>query len=288
MRGLLPNAEMTAFSFREEPHEPPFIDDISTFAATHGIAFHEARQVGAEKWRAFWTCTKPDLLFCVNWRYIVPQHVIDVVSGAYVFHDSLLPAYRGFSPTVWAIANGESSTGVTLFEMAEGVDSGAIVAQKQVSIGPTEEVSHVMERVTEAYLDLIDRFVPTLVDRTATATPQDHSRATYTCRRTLDDNRIDWTRPAREIFNLVRATTHPYPGAFTHMNGTKLTIWSASLMPDYPKYVGTVPGRVTELRHDGVVVLTGEGALLLRDAQREGGERALASTIIPNFSTLGQ
>src|SRR5690606_18388029 len=115
--------------------------------------------------------------------------------GAFVFHDSLLPAYRGFSPTVWAIINGEDNTGVTLFHMADDVDSGDIVAQQRVSIAPDETIADVLENVTQAYLSVLESYLPALMDGSAPRIPQEHEAATYTCKRLPEDNAIDWHAP---------------------------------------------------------------------------------------------
>ena len=128
---LVPKAEVVVFSFREVPWEPPFLEKIRELVLAHKALFYEAKLVGDSKWESFWNTNHFDLMLAVSWRYLVPQKVYQhPVQGAYVFHDSLLPAYRGFSPTVWAILNNETQTGVTLFSMAEDVDSGDIVDQQ--------------------------------------------------------------------------------------------------------------------------------------------------------------
>jgi methionyl-tRNA formyltransferase len=288
---LAPQAELVVFSFREEPWEPPFLDAIREQTLAAGGIFHEARQVGADKWKSFWESTPVDLMLAVSWRYLVPPQVYrKAKSGAFVFHDALLPAYRGFAPTVWAIANGEDHTGVTLFEIAEGVDEGGIVDQERVPIGPDETITIVIERVSEMYLRLLERNLPSLLDGTAPRRAQDHSRATFTCRRTPEDNAIDWRSSTLNIFNLIRAVTAPYSGAFTSLAGKKLTIWAAQRLSPRPDYVGRVPGRVVEIRSGvGAVVLTGDGALLLTQVQTEGGPVVCAAEILNSLSlTLGR
>ena len=288
---LAPDADLTVFSFPEDAHEPPFFDALQTLTETRGGRFFEARKVGASRWDGFWRDTPPDLLFMVSWRYLVPPAVTQRARlGAFVFHDSLLPAYRGFAPTVWAILNGEDHTGVTLFEAAEGVDSGPMVAQRRVPVGPDDTIAEVLPRVTAACLDLLTEYWPALTAGTAPRTPQDEAQATYTCRRIPADNRIDWSRPAQEVYDLIRAVTAPYPGAFTVFEGEPLTIWRARRLPDYPRYVGAVPGRVADVRPGvGTVVLCGDGALLVEEVQRTGGPRRNAAELLTSLShTLGR
>jgi methionyl-tRNA formyltransferase len=288
---LAPDADLTVFSFREEAHEPPYFDALQTLTETRGGRFFEARKVGATRWETYWRETPPDLLFMVSWRYLAPPVVYQRARlGAFIFHDSLLPAYRGFAPTVWAILKGETHTGVTLFEAAEGVDSGPIVAQRRVPVSPDDTIADVLPRVTDTYLDLLAEQWPALVAGNAPRTQQDETQATYTCRRMPSDNRIDWSRPADEIHNLIRAVTAPYPGAFTTFNGEPLTIWRAHRLPNYPRYVGSVPGRVVDVRPgEGAVVLTGHGALLVEEVQRAGSSRQNAATLLTSLShTLGR
>lgn len=283
---LIPEARLLVFSFREDPWEPPFLDRIQARAAELGAQFCEARQVGAERWQPLWDAAQPDLLLAVNWRYLVPPAVYHRPRlGAYVFHDSLLPAYRGFSPTVWAMINGEDHTGVTLLTMADGYDEGDIVGQLRVEVNPDDTIAVVTERVTEAYLALLETHLPALLTGQAPRKPQDHSAATYTCKLLPDDMRIDWAWPTTRIYNLIRAVTAPYPGAHTTLDGRRLTIWGAERLKAARRYIGRVPGRVVEIRPGvGTVVLTGDGALLLTRVQLEGAEPTTADAILNRLS----
>ena len=118
---MLPaGARLSVVSFREEPVEPPFLDAVQSAATAAGARFFETRSVAGPKMAEFWAGERVDLMFAVSWRYMIPREIYERPTfGTYVFHDSLLPTYRGFAPTVWAIANGEDHTGVTLFRIAE-------------------------------------------------------------------------------------------------------------------------------------------------------------------------
>jgi len=288
---LLPQTQLTVFSFQEEPWEPPFLDDIRELTlAIHG-QFFETKQVGSHHMSEFWESTEVDLMLVVSWRYMVPTSVYRRPRReTFVFHDSLLPYYRGFSPTVWAIINGEDHTGVTLFKIAEEVDAGDIVDQIRIPIGPDDTIALVMERVTGAYLDLLERNLNNLINGTAPLYPQDHSRATFTCKRLPKDNQIDWAGSSESIYNLIRAVSAPYPGAYTYLFGQKMIVWAARRVVSAHRYVGKVPGRVCEVRAgEGSVVLTGEGALLLTQVQMEGGEIVCAADVLNSpAQTLGR
>ena len=288
---LVPDADLLVFSFKEEPWEPRFLDDIQALTERVGGQFYQSKQVGSARWQPLWDSTPVDLIFSVSWRYIIPPAVYERARlGAYVFHDSPLPTYRGFSPTVWAIINGEDHGGVTLFEMVEDFDAGQIIGQEQVSIGPDDTIDVVLERVTETYLRLLEQYLPPLLAGTAARTPQDESRATYTCKLLPEDFQIDWQAGTDIIYNLIRAVTTPYAGAYTTLNGQTLRVWAACKLPDARPYVGRVPGRVIEIRPgEGTVVLTGDGAILITRAQLEGSKILSADEIINRMSyTLGR
>jgi methionyl-tRNA formyltransferase len=288
---LAPRAELVVFSFAEVPWEPRYLDDIRKLTLAQGGHFFEAKQVGSSRWGQFWESTPVDLMFAVSWRYMIPASVYQKPRlGTFVLHDSMLPKYRGFSPTVWSIINGEDHTGVTLFEIADGVDEGDIIAQKPVPIGPDATIAAVMEQVTQTYLDLLAQNLDGLLSGTAPRYPQDHSQATYTSKRLPEDNQIDWTGSTERAFNLIRATSTPYSGAYTYLDGQKIRIWSAKRPPNARSYIGRVPGRVIEVRPgEGSLVLTGDGSLLLTEVQLEDGEATCATNVLNHLSqTLGR
>jgi UDP-4-amino-4-deoxy-L-arabinose formyltransferase/UDP-glucuronic acid dehydrogenase (UDP-4-keto-hexauronic acid decarboxylating) len=283
---LAPQCDLVVFSFPEEPWEPPFLAKIRELTLNRGGKFFEARQVGSPKWNEFWESTPIDLMFAVSWRFMVPAKVYQRPRlGTFVFHDSLLPTYRGFSPTVWSIINGEDHTGVTLFEIADGVDEGDIIAQQSVPIAPDDTIAVVMERVTQTYLDILAQNLENLLMNKVLRHPQNHDLATYTCKRLPEDNRIDWTAPTAAIFNLIRATTAPYPGAYAYLGDQKLRVWSAKRLLNARHYVGAIPGRVVEIQSGkGAIVLTGDGSILLTKVQLEAGEIVCAADVLNRIS----
>lgn len=268
---IAPNAQITTVSFRELPWEPPFLDDIRELAAAKRAQFFESTRLNEQRIGDFLHAHPIDLLLTVNWRYRVPTRIYQAAPlGSFVFHDSLLPAYRGFSPTVWAITNGETETGVTLFEMTDEIDAGDIVGQAVVPIGPDETIGTVLNRVTDAYLRLLDEHLPGLLAGSAPRRAQDQAAATFVCKRAPSDYAIDWAWPAERIHNLIRATTTPYPGAFTTLEGRILRIWASERLEHGPRFVSRASGRIGEIRPDGtVVVLTGAGELLITRVQLE-------------------
>lgn len=283
---LCPSDDFYVFTFRETSHEPKYFDKIKTLATSHSARFFETTNVAHKKFDKLWASVKPDIIFVVSWRYMIPMEIANKAEIAcIVFHDSLLPFYKGFSPTVWAIINGENKTGVTMFHLAKDVDAGDIIDQSPVSIGPDDNIKEVIEAVTNKYLVLLEKNLPLIINGQAPRIPQDHPKSTFTCKRIPEDNEICWTCSAAEIYNLIRAVTHPYPGSYTWLNGQKVIVWSASRPEKQRKYVGCVPGAILEIRKDnGVIVLTGDGQLCLNYVQLDGQEKVCASNVLNRLS----
>lgn len=286
LAALAPSTELIVFSFAEEAWEPPFLEEIRQAAHAVGAQFYESKQVGAGRWQSLWEAAPVDLMFAVSWRYVIPAQVFRRARlGAYVFHDSLLPEYRGFSPTVWSIINGEDHTGVTLFEMIEDYDAGAIIGQQRVPIGPDDTITLVIERVTDAYLDLLRLHFAVLMAGAAPRFPQDESRATYTCKLLPGDFLIDWAWPTQRIYNLIRAATMPYAGAYCYLEGQRLRVWEAQRIVNSKRFIGRVPGRVVEFTPgEGAIVLTGDGALRLLRVQKDDYPVGAAGDVLDRLS----
>jgi methionyl-tRNA formyltransferase len=285
-----PEADLAVVTFREEPWEPPFLAYTKKAALEVGAGFTEFDRRDPKRWEETEGLADADLLLAVNWRYFFPRSVYEPPSlGAYIFHDALLPHYRGFSPVVWAMMNGEKETGVSLIACDQEIDAGGMVDQVAVPIGEEESIAQVTEKVTGAYLDVLERNLPSLLAGKADLADQDHSQATYTCKLVPADAQIDWTLSTETIHNLIRAYSQPYPGAYTFLNGERLTIWAATHVDLNRRYTGRVPGRVVQVREDeGTIVLTGDGALLVTDVQAEGPKPTNATEIIRGLSmTLG-
>ena len=225
---LLPCDSLTIFTFKETPWEPPYVDSLELLAKEYNIDLHITTTVHSDKYTSIFKSIKPDLLLLIGWRYLVPKKIYDMPTiGTFVFHDSMLPKYRGFSPTVWAMVNGEPTTGASLFKITDTMDEGDIFIQKPVNISQAANISEVTNQVTEVYLDMLEDAFFCIRNGEIILTPQDHNDATYTCKRIPEDNLIDWHDSAISIYNLIRATTKPYPGAHTSFRGEKMIIWSA-------------------------------------------------------------
>lgn len=201
-----------------------------------------------------------DFLFSFYYRLMLaPALLATAPRGAFNMHGSLLPKYRGRVPINWAIIKGETETGASLHEMVEKPDAGRIVDQQAVPIGPDDTAREVFDRVTEVAVTIIRRSVPKLVDGSAILTAQDLSQGSYFGGRRPADGVINWTEPAKNIHNLVRAVAPPYPGASTSINGENIIITKTQQMP--AALTHTRPGFVNIAR-DKVIALCGDGSML--------------------------
>ena len=206
----------------------------------------------------------PDFIFSFYYRNMISTEVLAIPrQGALNLHGSYLPRYRGRVPVNWAVINGETETGATLHYMVEKPDAGDIVDQEKVAIEFTDTAHDVFGKVTDAAVRVIARAWPLLREGRAPRIPMDLAAGNYCRGRKPADGLIDWHKSAVEIYNLVRGVTHPYPGAFTFLDGKKVIIWSA-----WPLEGSGEPGRI--LSHKPLQVAAGQGVLEIRSLQVEG------------------
>lgn len=264
----------------EDPHEEQYHLQVTTIAREHGIPIFYSTDIKPSQYASILKQIKPDIAFAIGWRYIITPEAYQIPEkGTLILHDSLLPKYRGFAPMNWAIINGEKESGVTLFHISEGIDNGPIIDQLSTPIHLHDTAKTVDERIIQLYEDIIVKNLPILQSGEAKGTPQDESLATYSCKRTPDDGEINWQQSAEQIHNLIRACSHPFPGAFTTLKGEKVFIWEAELPKEQMIYVGNIPGRILGKKEGAIEVLTGKGVVRLKRLQFENKEEQNANEI---------
>lgn len=222
-----------------------------------------------------------DYLMSFGYRRMIPSNILQLPRVASIgTHFSPLPKYRGFAPLNWLLINGEKETAVNLFYLEDKVDHGDIIANERVNIDYTDDINSLFDKCLIKFKDLLGNQIKLLEKNDFQSTPQNHELATYTCARSPEDGEIDWHKSSFENYNLIRSLTHPYPGAFTSYKGEKLSIFKSEEY-DEGNYVGRIPGRVIKITKDGVVVLCGTGALLIKDVQLESSSETVnANTVI--------
>jgi methionyl-tRNA formyltransferase len=259
---------IAVFTHEDDPNEHLWFKSVAALAHAHGVPIYTPKNVNTPEWIERIHALQPDLIFSFYYRHIISEAILrEAPLGAYNMHGSLLPKYRGRVPINWAVLHGETETGATLHAMVKRPDAGDIVDQERVPISPDETARDVFAKVSVAARHVLERQLDNLLAGTASRRPQDESQATYFSARKPEDGRIDWQQDARTIFNLIRAVTHPYPGAFTEFQGKRFLIWWARPVACAPAR----PGEVANARP--LRIATGDGALEVDEWQWQGDAR---------------
>ncbi|MFJ9687782.1 methionyl-tRNA formyltransferase [Streptomyces bacillaris] len=252
----------------EHAYEKIWSDSVADLAEKHGIPVIIRNRPDDELLDRLKEVA-PDIIVANNWRTWIPPEIYNLpVHGTLNIHDSLLPAYAGFSPLIWALINGEPEVGVTAHLMDEELDAGDIVVQRSVAVGPTDTSTDLFHRTVDLIAPVTTEALGLIASGRTEFTPQDRSRASFFHKRAEEDIRIDWNWPAEDLERLIRAQSAPYPSAFTFHKGQRLDILAAVVSEG--RYGGT-PGRIFYREGDGVVIVAGADA-------RTGRNHGLAIT----------
>lgn len=258
--GVVTARRVFPISYRPEGVTNVLHADVERFAASEGLPCQvldrSMSDTGLLEAVAAWG---GEAFLVAGWYHMVPKTWRDL-APAYGLHASLLPDYSGGAPLVWAMINGEAKTGITLFQMDGGVDTGPIVNQATELIRADDTIATLYARIEERGLELLAETIPQLADGSVILRPQPTEGRRVMPQRSPEDGRIDWAADAKSLERFVRAQTRPYPGAFSKLNGNVLTIWAAHSAthegPDLPS------GSIVE-RSGALAVICGEGVLLL-------------------------
>ena len=227
---------------------------------------------------------QPDLMVMAYVIIFVPEAARDLPThGSICFHPSLLPRHRGPSSINWPIIQGETRTGLTIFYPNDGLDEGEILLQKEVEIGPDDTLGTVyFQKIFQLGVDAMLESVDLMKAGNAPRIAQDDSQATYEswCRK--QDAELDWSKPAAEVYNLIRGT-NPQPGAWTRHDGRTLQVF------DSAKVEGAgAPGEVIGIDEAGITVAAEGGAILIKRVRPEGGGKVgVAEFVAESGLTLG-
>ena len=212
----------------------------------------------------------PDLIVVAAYGHILPKSILDIPRlGCINVHASLLPKYRGAAPINWAVARGETVTGITIMRMDEGMDTGPMLHVREMPIGEEDTAETIFAKLSILGAEALREALRRLREGTLDETPQDAALATYAPMLKKEHGRIDWSRPAREVLNLVRGMT-PWPSAFALHAGKTLKVLS-SVLPAESGPAGA-PGELVAVGRGGISVACGEGVLRLQVVQPEGGK----------------
>jgi methionyl-tRNA formyltransferase len=245
------------FSHEDDPGENVWFGSVPDLCQELAIACVCPRDPNQYGWIERIRSAKPDIIFSFYYRHMLKSSILGIPRlGAYNLHGSYLPAYRGRCPVNWVIINGEQSTGVTLHEMVEKPDAGAVVAQKKVEISPDDTALTLFKKLESSADAMLAEVLPDMLAGAIKKTPMDLSTGSYFGGRKPEDGRIFWDKPVSEIYNLIRAVTRPYPGAFGFVGDEMVTFWWA--VPDTE--IIMEPGKIV-FHEDTVLIGTGYGCI---------------------------
>jgi UDP-4-amino-4-deoxy-L-arabinose formyltransferase/UDP-glucuronic acid dehydrogenase (UDP-4-keto-hexauronic acid decarboxylating) len=283
---------VAVFTHKDHPQETIWFDSVAEIAAEHQIPVYAPADINHPIWVEKIKESMPDILFSFYYRHLVRPEILDIPkAGCLNLHGSLLPKYRGRAPINWVLVNGEEETGVTLHYMTPRADDGDIVAQEKIAIHDEDTALTLHRKVTLTAEKLLDDILPRIKKGSAPRIPQDHHQATTFGARRPADGEIQWFKTAREVRNLVRAVTRPFPGAFSFIGGRKCFYWQVREVAlaggDHsPGKIVSIKPLVVAAAEDGIAVDYGQaegsiymtGEQLARELSLVPGMKFTAST----------
>jgi methionyl-tRNA formyltransferase len=246
---------------------PPPVKEL---ALQQGQTLFQPEKVREETFQEKIKGLQPDLFVLVAYGQILPKSLLEIPKhGAVNVHASLLPKYRGAAPIPWAILKGERVTGVTTMMMDEGMDTGDILLQTEISMSDEETSETLHDQLALLGAQLLSETVKEMKAGSVRPIPQDHSKATYAPPLKKEDGQIDWSKDSKEIDRQVRAL-NPWPGAFTMWNGQLLKIYKGEVREEITK---RETGIVSWVGSDFIEVETGKASFIIKEVQLEGKRR---------------
>jgi methionyl-tRNA formyltransferase len=257
---------------RDDPAETIWFASVAALAASREIPVFTPEEPTEPSFVEKMRRLRPDILFSFYYRHLLPQALLGLPKlGAINLHGSLLPKYRGRAPINWVLVHGETITGVTLHYMDARADHGDIIAQRSVPISIEDTALTLSRKLTDAARRLLADTYPLILSGQAPRIRQDDSAATRVGRRRPADGLIDWSVSAWKVYNLIRAVTHPFPGAFTFLESRRVFLWS--VRPPGGRRAPAPPGRILGVGEGRALeVATGDGVLEVLRLQLEGSD----------------
>jgi len=246
-----------------------------------GLRVHQPERIRKPEVVEQLRAMEPESMVVVGYGQIIPQAILDIPPrGIINVHASLLPKYRGAAPVQWAIARGETSTGVTTMRINAGLDTGDMLLKWETEIGEEETAVELGERLAVAGAGLLDETLEGLAH--ITPEPQDHAQASYAPILKKEDGHVDWSMPSREILNRIRGFT-PWPGCYGFLRGSfvsnaRLHVWKAR-----PAAVDLPPGALRG-EHRRLYAGCGDGSIEFLEVQLEGKKRMDAASFLNGFA----
>lgn len=250
---------------------------VKECALKHGIEVFQPVKVRESANVEYLRKFNADIMIVVAFGQILPKSILDMPKyGCVNVHASLLPKYRGAAPIQWAVINGEEVTGVTTMLMDDGIDTGDMIAKRQVRLDENETGGSLFDKLADVGAKLCVETMDMLLNGTAEFTPQDNEASTHTAMIHKELGEIDWNKSAVEIERLIRGL-NPWPSAYTHLNGKTFKIWQAKVLDENSD---KEPGNISKINKNDFCVQTGDGQLILKEVQLEGKKRMDAGSFL--------
>jgi len=223
---------------------------------------------------------RPDLFVVIAYGQILSSGILNIPKIFSVnVHASLLPKYRGAAPINWALIKGEKTTGITAIKMAKEMDAGPIILQKEIEVSNDDTAITLEGKLSGMAAQLVLAVLSSLEENDYNLMPQDEDNIGFAPKLKKEDGRIDWNKPAWDIYNLIRGCIS-WPGAFTYYKGKLLKIYKARVSSQVRKFASSNPGEILEASKEGIVVSTGKGNIIIEELQIEGKRRMKAEEFI--------
>ena len=207
-----------------------------------------------------------DIIYCFGWSFLLPENIIHLARlGAIGYHPAMLPANRGRHPIIWALVLGLKQTGSSFFFLEKYADTGDIISQEPVDIYDEDTAETLYKKLMIVGTEQVKTFTKQLARGGCKRIPQDNSKANVWRKRGYKDGIIDWRMSARNIYNLVRALTHPYVGASFILNDNEVKVWKARIVTDCTENLNIEPGKVIDISSDRYMVQCGQGIIELME-----------------------
>lgn len=243
---------------------------VKECALSHGLEVFQPTKIRDTENIEYLRQFDADIFIVAAFGQILPKSILDMPKyGCVNVHASLLPKYRGASPIQWAVINGDEISGVTTMKMDVGVDTGDMIAKRELRLSENETGGSLFDKLADLGAKLCVETMDLIATDKATYTPQNSEVATHTSMISKELGNIDWKKSAVEIERLVRGL-NPWPSAYTKLDGKTFKIWKAKVVDDSKEYQ---PGCIVKVSKDELLVQTGEGLLSLLEVQLEGKKR---------------
>jgi methionyl-tRNA formyltransferase len=255
---------------------------VKELALEHGLTLYQPLKVKEPDFLEKIKAMAPEAIVVAAFGQILPKALLDIPEfGCINVHASLLPKYRGAAPIQYSIIDGEEETGITIMYMDVGIDTGDIILQEKLPISPQETGGSLFDKLKVLGAGLLLEALRGIEDGTAVRTPQDNDRATYVKTISKEMGKLDFSMPAVQLERLVRGL-NPWPSAYTLLDGKTLKLWQAEV-EESKAAPEALPGEVTEVRRDCIVIKSGDGNLVVKELQLEGKKRMPAGAFLRGY-----